>query len=573
MAVFFVIRGEDKGSRLDTDADLVRLGRDSGNDIQLHDSEVSRFHAEVRKNPDGFELVDLNSSNGSYVNSDRVSQKPLRTGDRIQLGRSTIVFTAEVELTTRDISVAKVDVIANPTAESQIIQRVRHDESQAVFSDDISVMGNASGEDRNVQLLYQTAMAASHTLDVKTLLARIMKLILDSVAADRGCVILFDEDTGELKPAVRMDRDGDVLDEKLQVSKTILDYVLEKCEGVLTSDAGGDERWERKDSIVQSRVCEAICVPMQGRYGIVGAIYLDTRHESTLPGKRPIQRFEEKHLKLMVAIGHQAALAIEDTSYYSAMMQSERMAAMGHTITAISHHIKNMLQGVNGGKYLVEEGLKSGKLDVVERGWNIVQRNQQRISDLVLDMLSFSKERKPEKTPADLNDVIRDVIDVVAARARDDETELTYERNHGIKEYLFDANGIQRAILNVLTNALDACQDVSGGRVNLSAELDADREYLCVIVTDNGDGIPALEMEAIFELFHSNKGSRGTGLGLAVSRKVLRDHDGDVFVHSEPGAGSVFTIEWPAVSAKEQSERIRSGSSIISQTLKDLNRH
>ena len=573
MAVFFVIRGEDRGSRLDTDADVVRLGRDSGNHIQLHDSEVSRFHAEVRRTENGFELVDVNSSNGSYVNSDLVTQKPLRTGDRIQLGRTTIVFTAEVDLTTRDISAAEVDLITNTPAESQIIQRVRHDESRVVFSDDISVIGNISGEDPNVQLLYQTAMAASHTLDVKTLLARILKLILDSVAADRGCVILFDEATGDLKPAVRMDRDGDVLAEKLQVSKTILDYVLDTREGVLTSDAGDDERWERKESIVQSRVREAICVPMQGRYGVVGAIYLDTQHEATLPGTRPKQCFIEEHLKLMVAIGHQAALAIEDTSYYSAMMQAERMAAMGHTITAISHHIKNMLQGVNGGKYLVDEGLKSGKLDVVERGWNIVQRNQQRISDLVLDMLSFSKERKPEKAPADLNDVVSEVIDVVAARARDDETELRFEHTHGIKEYFFDAHGIQRAILNVVTNALDACQDVSGGVVNISVELDADREYLCVVVSDNGKGIPVEKQDAIFALFSSDKGSRGTGLGLAVSRKVLREHDGDVLVHSVSGTGAVFRIEWPAVSAKEQSERIRSGSSIISQSLNDLNRH
>lgn len=573
MAVFFVIRGHDRGSRLDTDADIVRIGRDSANDIQLHDSEVSRFHAEVRKTESGFELVDLNSSNGSYINSTRVSQKPLRTGDRIQFGRSTIVFTAEVDLTTRDISAAEVDLIANPPAESQIIQRIRHDESQVVFSDDISVIGNVSGEDRNVQLLYQTALAASHTLDVKTLLARIMKLILDSVAADRGCVILFDEETGDLKPAVRMDRDGDVLAEKLQVSKTILDYVLDKSEGVLTSDAGDDDRWERKESIVHSRVREAICVPMQGRYGIVGAIYLDTQQEPSLPGTRPKQCFKEEHLKLMVAIGHQAALAIEDTSYYSAMMKAERMAAMGHTITAISHHIKNMLQGVNGGKYLVDEGLKSGKLDVIERGWNIVQRNQQRISDLVLDMLSYSKERKPEKTPTDLNDVVSEVVEVVGARARDDDTELLFERTHGIKEYFFDAHGIQRAILNVVTNALDACQDVSGGRVNISAELDADREFLCVVVSDNGEGIPKERQDDIFTLFSSNKGSRGTGLGLAVSRKVLREHDGDVVVHSEPGAGSVFTIEWPAVSAKEQSERKRSGSSIISHSLSDLNQH
>ena len=571
MAVFFVIRGHDRGNRLETDADVVRLGRDSTNDIQLHDSEVSRFHAEVRKTDTGFELVDLESSNGSYVNSNPVSQKRIRTGDRLQFGRTTIVFTAEVDLTTRDISAAEVDLIASSPAESQIIQRVRHDESQVVFSDDISVVGNVAGEDLNVQLLYQTALAASHTLDVKTLLARIMKLILDSVAADRGCVILFDEETGDLKPTVRMDRDGDVLAEKLQVSKTILDYVLEHCEGVLTSDAGDDERWERKDSIVQSRVREAICVPMQGRYGIVGAIYLDIQNEASLPGKKPKQSFDEDHLKLMVAIGHQAALAIEDTSYYSAMMQGERMAAMGHTITAISHHIKNLLQGVNGGKYLVDEGLKSGKMDVIERGWNIVQRNQQRISDLVLDMLSFSKERKPEKTPTDLNDVISEVMDVVSIRAQEDETELSFERTHGIKEYFFDAHGIQRAILNVVTNALDACQEVSGGRVSISVELNADRDYLCVLVKDNGKGIPTNEQEGIFALFSSNKGSRGTGLGLAVSRKVLREHDGDVTVQSSPGTGSVFTIEWPAISAKEQSARIRTGSSVISQSLSDLN--
>ncbi|MFL2870488.1 MAG: FHA domain-containing protein [Pirellulaceae bacterium] len=146
MAVFFVIRGHDRGNRLETNADVVRLGRDSTNDIQLHDSEVSRFHAEVRKTDTGFELVDLESSNGSYVNSNPVSQKRIRTGDRLQFGRTTIVFTAEVDLTTRDISAAEVDLIASSPAESQIIQRVRHDESQVVFSDDISVVGNVAGK-------------------------------------------------------------------------------------------------------------------------------------------------------------------------------------------------------------------------------------------------------------------------------------------------------------------------------------------------------------------------------------------------------------------------------------------
>ena len=78
-------------------------------------------------------------------------------------------------------------------------------------------------------------------------------------------------------------------------------------------------------------------------------------------------RFNEEHLKLMVAIGHQAALAVEDTSYYSAMVQAERLAAMGQTIATLSHHIKNILQGIRGGSYLIEEGLKGDDPDVVRK--------------------------------------------------------------------------------------------------------------------------------------------------------------------------------------------------------------
>src|SRR5690606_13874571 len=128
-------------------------------------------------------------------------------------------------------------------------------------------------------------------------------------------------------------------------SRTILDYVMQRNEGVLTTDAVGDQRWDPGVSIVKMGVREAICVPMQGRYGVVGVIYIDTY---TPPGKLLLQRssnkFTDDHLKLMIAIAHQAALAIEDTSYYSAMLQAERLAAMGQTIATLSHHIKNILQ-------------------------------------------------------------------------------------------------------------------------------------------------------------------------------------------------------------------------------------
>ena len=101
-------------------------------------------------------------------------------------------------------------------------------------------------------------------------------------------------------------------------------------------------------------------MPMQGRYGMVGVIYIDT---SISPQKIVQQgvakKFTDEHLKLMIAIAHQAALAVEDTRYYSAMVQAERLAAVGQTIATLSHHIKNILQGIRGGSYLIEMGLSA----------------------------------------------------------------------------------------------------------------------------------------------------------------------------------------------------------------------
>src|SRR5262249_10267770 len=177
-------------------------------------------------------------------------------------------------------------------------------------------------------------------------------------------------------PAVSRNRKGVEADERMQLSRTILEYVMSHKEGVLTSDAKDDQRWEQAQSIVTQGVREAICVPMQGRYGIVGVIYIDTY---TPPGralaKRGGERFNEEHLRLMVAIGHQAALAVEDTSYYSAMVQAERLAAMGQTIATLSHHIKNILQGIRGGSYLIEEGLKIPDNAVVPKASRIATKN------------------------------------------------------------------------------------------------------------------------------------------------------------------------------------------------------
>ena len=112
---------------------------------------------------------------------------------------------------------------------------------------------------------------------------------------------------------------------------------------------------------------------------------------------------------------------------------------------------------------------------------------------------------------------------------------------------MFDADGLHRAVLNVVTNAIDACERRASGAVRIAVEHDLAAGQLRIEVADNGAGIENADLGRIFLAFESRKGNRGTGLGLPVSRKILREHGGDIRVESELGVGSRFVLELPAI--------------------------
>ena len=545
MPALFVIQGRNQGTRYDLAAHpgAVTIGRESGNVVQLDDNEVSRRHAEIRRTGDSFVVGDLRSSNGTFVNDRRIDRADLVGGDRIRVGRSVLVYAA----TAADEDAARlVDIVpaASPADGSRIVRTMRDDDSISMAAPEAAQGRWLSRARSNVQVMYRTALAVSHTLDIDELLGRVLELVFEWVAADRGCIMLRDPESGDLRVKARRER-RDGAGGSLAISRTILDYVLDNGEGVLTSDAQEDDRFTSGDSVVRTGVREAICVPLQGRYGTVGVIYVDT----TVPLAETLElggrRFSDEHLKLMIAIGHQAALAVEDTTYYSGMVQAERLGAVGQTIATLSHHIKNILQGIRGGSYLVEMGLDNGDQDVLRKGWDIVRRNQDKISSLVMDMLSYGKEREPDLVPADLGAVVDEVVETVRQRAAEAGIAISWERPHDLPRMSFDPEALSRAVLNVVTNALDAVEGRTAPAVTVAADTDADGGLARVTVSDNGPGIPPEALPGIFDLFVSTKGARGTGLGLAVSRKILREHGGDIRATSEPGVGTTFVLEFP----------------------------
>ena len=554
MASLFVIQGRDQGRRFELPESVCTIGRDKASCVRLVDHEVSRRHAEIRSDGDQFELVDTRSSNGTFVNGERIERRRLASGDRIQVGRSLLIFTA-VEEPSADV-LDDIDIVGQeyPEGESQIVQSLAPREgSELLPRPDRGESEWLARARSNLDVMYRTALAASHTLDIQSLLQQIMDLVFEWVEADRGCMMLVEPETEELAPVVRRNRPGVRGDQRMVISRTILDYVMQHKEGVLTTNAPEDARFESAGSIVTMGVREAICVPLQGRYGVVGVIYIDTY---TPPGQEWVARrrkFHEDYLKLMVAIGHQAALAIEDTRYYSAMVQAERLAAVGQTIAILSHHIKNILQGIRGGSYLIEEGIKAHEWDPVEKGWAIVDRNQERISNLVMDMLSFSKDRRPDLVPGDLNAVVGDVAELVRSRAAEAGVELAWKPGRELPQVMFDSEGMHRAVLNIVTNAIDACEQSDERRVEISTDYDAAEQLVIIRVRDTGPGIAPHDRERIFSLFESRKGHRGTGLGLAVSQKIMNEHDGEIRVESELGVGTCFTLTLPLVRSEELS--------------------
>jgi signal transduction histidine kinase len=549
-----VIKGADEGKQFELSGMLLGVGREAGNSVRLHDTEVSRRHAEFRQvEGGGYALSDIGSANGTFVNNQRITESVLQAGDHIQIGQTTLVYSAgrgEAKTDASDLA-ERISLITRHDLDlsSAIIKTTPETEGSRLLAQPDKVktpwLKTALA---NLSIMYEASQAVSHILDLNELLDRILQLIFGSIEGDRGCVMLRNHESGELEPRAlrwRKPVDGQ---EKIDVSRTIVEHVLREKQGVLVSDASQDERFSTGQSILRFGIREVICVPMKGRHETLGVLYLDTRSTARdiVASNNPAGgKFTEDHLALASAIAHQAALAVEETQYYQAMVQSERLAAVGQTIAHLSHSIKNILQALRSGNEILKMGIGEMDEGLLQKGWRLADTAQGKIYDLVMDMLSYSKEREPAVEPTDLNQLVREVVELMEGRAREAGIKLECSPGDNLPIVPVDSEGIHRALMNVVGNAFDAVTDRKDPKVTVGTRLDPEAGWVRVLVLDNGIGIPAQKVADIFKPFVSTKGSRGTGLGLAVSRKILREHGGDILVQSQPGKGSKFILRLP----------------------------
>ena len=540
MLVLNVIQGPDKGMKITLPDNEPQLIGRSSEAIVLSDQTISRRHAELTPEGNGIWYIrDLSSANGTFVNGVRVSdRRKLKLGDQVRTGNTLLIYgeNAPNPLANR-LKLApsnQMDVNVEHTVDA-------NEESMIMSSPEPS-----QAAEFQLQIIYQLVALIGSVTDKQTMLEKMMDVVFEYFAADRGFVLLIEDIDDDPQPAVmRFREDKETLPDpnrKATISRTIVQYVFNRGVAVLSSNAMNDTRFTSGDSIQAYGIRSAMCVPIKHKQNVYGVIQVDSQIAN--------YTFTEDQLSLLAAIGVQTGLALDNARLLEKRMQEERLAAVGSAVASLSHSIKNILQGMRGGSDVVELGIKKRSLDVIKKGWAIVHRNQEKIYSLTLNMLQFSKQRKPELAMEQLLPMFKDLAALVQSQYDGKGVALITDIEPGLPPVPIEASGLHQAVLNLLQNALDACEP-GNGAVTLACRYDELDQEIKIMVIDNGVGMTRTQRNDLFQPFHSTKGYGGTGLGLVVTKKIVEEHGGEITVESKPRHGTTFIISLPTEMDRE----------------------
>jgi signal transduction histidine kinase len=553
-----VLQGPDKGRRFELPDAPVLIGRES-RQLPITDNTVSRRHAQLMPADGNWVLHDMGSSNGSYVNGARVNQRYiLKLGDQIRIGRTLMVFGSQP-----GVSRASGGNVWLSGAEQGMDSSIMHTMASSEDSMVLAVPEPAAAAMTNLKILYQLGASLGSSFGVDQVMEVVMDLVFEHVKADRGIAMLLDETTNELVPKVVRSREdeeekdstSDPSDEtagkeppKIHASRTIVNHVLNSGEGVLSSNAMADQRFSKGKSVHNMGIRSALCVPIKaGKLvgkspeEVLGVIYIDSSVKN--------YTYSPDQLRLLTNIGLQAGMAVSNAKLYQTGLNAERMAAVGETTAALSHSIKNILQALRGGADVVEMGLRNSNIAQAGKGWRVVDRNLEKIYNLTMNLLAYSKPREPKVEQINPRVLINECLELFASGANEKGVMAVADIDPDHPAIPADPDGLHQVLMNLLSNALDAVEP-KGGLINVVCHYDSENRQSIIEVIDNGAGIPPSMMNHMFELFHSTKGNRGTGLGLAVAKKIVEEHEGSISVKSREGEGSTFTIRLPVYAEK-----------------------
>lgn len=516
------------------------IGRHPTNDIELPFDSVSRFHARLEIQAGNLRLVDLHSSNGTFVNGERVQIAPVIDQDVVVFGGVEFIACEQAGGASRGDAMPEFATSVHLVQDGGSgVQSVLEADLPEQSSSIPSIQGDITDPEQlklakeRLVTFYRLQEILRSTTDEKKLLRRVLRLIFQQLPVDRGVVLVRDhQDPNLFNPVAIQVREGEKSTKSIAISKTILARCLKEKLAILTGDARMDDRFKESDSIMQHRIQSAMCVPLISYHTIFGFIHVDTSNS--------IRAFARDDLAFLANIGHEVAIHLHNLRMLRERIVSERMAAIGQTITGLAHNIKNVLLLSQGGMELMARRLEERSYETLPETWALVSRGIDRINVMVKDMLDYSRSRVAEKTKLQPNELLEEIKETFAEEMSKRRVACQLDLDPHCPAIMVDKEGLDRAIVNLIVNAIEACPD-GRGKIILRTRY-SDAGLLRIEVEDNAGGIPAEVLPRIFFPFFTTKGSQGSGLGLAMTKKFVEDMGGRIEVKSRDDVGSVFTI-------------------------------
>ena len=283
--------------------DINTIGRHPNNSIQILDKVVSKEHAVVDRIGDKFLLRDLDSRNGTFINSQRVKEKVLLDRDEIAFGSKRLIFVWEMERTEDSSILERVTIAPDRPDQTYIKTRFNpEDVSQFLPAKQVTDNDVLRRDYEKLRVAYELNRGLGLELKIDSLLEKILEKAFEIFPADRGVILLMDE--GKLVPKVVKLR-GKHNEEGIDISRTIADSVCRNKQAILSSDATMDSRFGAAQSVIIQGIRSTMCVPILHKDKLFGILHLDTQDATGA--------FTEKDLQLLSTFVGQAAIAIENT--------------------------------------------------------------------------------------------------------------------------------------------------------------------------------------------------------------------------------------------------------------------
>ena len=387
----------------------------------------------------------------------------------------------------------------------------------------------------NLSRIYNQIHSAS---DLDSLLEVVSKQVPKSLDAEYCCIGLYDKITQELYyyKGCEKRQNRDTIFIRAKKGTGIIGWVADNRIAVRIKDAPADPRFVKEVDEQGGIIARSmLAVPIISRNNLIGVLVAINQKNQ--------EAFSENHQKLLYIFAGLTAIHVDNIRLSEENLSHTHLSDLGQSIASSAHGLKNILNNMDGGTYIVERGVANKNMDGVNKGWDILKRNSQRMRDIVLDMLLFSRPRKPEYKPSDINKICQDLFDLVKENANSRNVKVELILDEQLQLVCIDPKGIYRCILNLVSNAVDACSK-SGGKVKISTRCLENRE-LQIRISDNGPGISEQNIKHIFDVFYTTKGSLGTGLGLPVTQKIISEHKGTIEVDSQLKVGTTFIITIP----------------------------